>query len=235
MDKAALYDLIYRSKDYDHEAKLIDGLVRQYQPNATSLLDVACGTGSHLHYLKQHYQCKGVDIDPQMLERAKQKHPDVPFYEGDMLSLYLGERFDVVMCLFAAIGYVKTPANLQRAIKAMGQHVARRGVLIVEPWITPQNFRSGDKGITVVETPDVNVVRMNTSKRRIEDGHDISRLEMHYMIGDAEVIETFSETHELGLFSNEMYAQAFSAAGFELKLDHSGLAGRGLFVGVKQS
>lgn len=235
MNKAALYDLIYRSKDYDHEAKLIDGIVRQYQPNAASLLDVACGTGSHLRYLKQHYQCKGVDIDPDMLALAKQKHPDVPFYEGDMLSLYMGERFDVVMCLFAAIGYVKTPANLQRAVSTMGKHVARHGLLIVEPWLTPQNFRTGDKGLTVVETPDVNVVRMNTSKRRIEDGADISRLEMHYLIGDAEVVDTFSETHDLGLFSNEMYAQAFSAAGFELKLEHNGLAGRGLFVGVKQS
>jgi SAM-dependent methyltransferase len=237
MNSAQLYDLIYSGKDYASEAKIIDELIKRYQPNAQSLLDVACGTGNHLEYFKQDYQCKGIDLDPDILAEAKRKHPDVPFYEGDMQTLYMGERFDAVICLFSAIGYVQTRAGLNKAIKAMGQHVARRGVLIVEPWITPENFRRGDKGLTVVETDDVNIVRMNTSKRRVLDGSsengEISRLEMHYMVGTADSITTFSEVHDLGLFSNEMYAKAFQDAGFELQLDHNGLSGRGLFVGVK--
>lgn len=241
MNSAQLYDLIYSNKDYQSEAKTIDELIKRYQPSAQSLLDVACGTGNHLQYLKQDYQCKGVDLDPDILAEAKRKHPDVPFYEGDMQTLYMGERFDAVICLFSAIGYVQTRAGLAKAIKAMGQHVARRGVLIVEPWITPENFRRGDKGLTVVETDDVNIVRMNTSKRRVLEGSpdtdgtkdEVSRLEMHYMVGTADSITTFSEVHDLGLFSNELYAKAFQDAGFGLQLDHDGLSGRGLFVGVK--
>ncbi|MEM6429427.1 MAG: class I SAM-dependent methyltransferase, partial [Deinococcota bacterium] len=94
MNSAQLYDLIYSNKDYQSEAKIIDELIKRYQPSAQSLLDVACGTGNHLQYLKQDYQCKGVDLDPDILAEAKRKHPDVPFYEGDMQTLYMGERFD---------------------------------------------------------------------------------------------------------------------------------------------
>ena len=41
------YDLLYAEKDYDHEVQYVDGLIRQYLPNAASILDLGCGTGLH--------------------------------------------------------------------------------------------------------------------------------------------------------------------------------------------
>jgi len=51
--------------------------------------------------------------------------------------------FDMIMCLFSAIGMVKTYARLERALVCMGRHVRPGGVLIIEPWFTPDSWRAG--------------------------------------------------------------------------------------------
>ncbi len=50
---AELYDQFYeaRGKDYAAEASAVTDLVRSRYPHADSVLDVACGTGSHLEPL----------------------------------------------------------------------------------------------------------------------------------------------------------------------------------------
>jgi ubiquinone/menaquinone biosynthesis C-methylase UbiE len=49
---AHLYDLIYSFKDYGEEAQDLVSLIRERNPKAGSLLDVACGTGEHLRLLR---------------------------------------------------------------------------------------------------------------------------------------------------------------------------------------
>lgn len=62
-----LYDAIYLAvKDYADEAKRIAHLVKTIAPRATSLLDVACGTGEHARHLHDAhgYDVSGLDIEP---------------------------------------------------------------------------------------------------------------------------------------------------------------------------
>ena len=73
---------------------------------ARTLLDVACGTGRHLEYLRSSFETEGVDADDAMLDVARARLRDVPLSVGDMRDLDLGRRFDVVTCLFSAIGFV---------------------------------------------------------------------------------------------------------------------------------
>ncbi|MGH9810959.1 MAG: hypothetical protein ACRD9W_27565, partial [Terriglobia bacterium] len=47
---AAIYDLIYRDKDYAAEAEFVTSLISRFAPGVPSsirLLDLACGTGRH--------------------------------------------------------------------------------------------------------------------------------------------------------------------------------------------
>ncbi len=65
---APYYDAIYSGKDDEQEAQAVHRLIWKYrQSPGTVLLDVACGTGGHLVYLKQYYTVMGLDINPDRL------------------------------------------------------------------------------------------------------------------------------------------------------------------------
>src|SRR5262245_45239111 len=49
-EMSQVYDMVYigRGKDFAAEARVIADIVRTRRPDASSLLDVGCGTGQHL-------------------------------------------------------------------------------------------------------------------------------------------------------------------------------------------
>ena len=228
-ETADLYDLFYDWKDYAGEAARIRELAEARAPRARTLLDVACGTGRHLEHLRAWYEVEGVDLNDALLEVARRRLPDVPFGVADMRALDLGRRFDVVTCLFSSIGYVQTPEALRSAITAMGRHVAPGGVLIVEPWLTPETFDpTFPSRAIVVERPGLQGVRLNDSRI---DGR-LSVMDFHYLLGrPGQPIEHLVETHSLGLFTDAEHRAAFEAAGLTVEHDEAGLMGRGLWIG----
>lgn len=227
---ARLYDTFYSFKDYGAEAEKVDALIRERAPEARTLLDVACGTGKHLEELASRYEVEGLDLDPDLLSIARDRLPDVPLHEGDMTDFDLGRQFDAVTCLFSSVGYVKTTENLRGAVAAMARHVGPGGVLVVEPWITPDRWEHGRVSALFVDEPDLKAARMNVPE--VENG--ISIIEFHYLVATVDGVEHFTERHELGLFRHDEYVDAFRAARLEVEHDPEGLMGRGLYVGVKR-
>ena len=57
-----------------------------------------------------------------------------------MINFDLGRTYDVVTCLFSAIGIVGTYERLERAIWCMARHVRMGGALIIEPWFSPERW-----------------------------------------------------------------------------------------------
>lgn len=225
---AAFYDAVYSFKDYAQEAERVRAVIEQHaQRPCAELLDVACGTGAHLAFLRSHYRVEGLDLDPELLAVAGERNPDVRLHQADMRDFDLGHTFDAVVCLFSAIGYVRTKEGLQQAIGCMARHTRPGGLVLVEPWFTPEVFRTGGVHSLVVDRPDLKIARMNISA--VENG--LSILDFHYLIGTPEGIEYFTERHELGLFTHEDYMAAFRASGLDTQHDEEGLTGRGLYLG----
>jgi len=229
---AQYYDEIYASidKDYLAEANKAHKIIQKHkQSKGKSLLDVACGTGTHAALLSKYYQVEGLDIDPKMLSIARKKHPKITFHQGDMTGFDLSPQFDVIVCLFSSIGYVKTKSRLQKAIKTMNRHLVPGGVLVVEPWFTPKQWKPGRAFITQVDKPDLKIVRMSHSGQRGK----ISLIEFQYLIGTSKGIAHHTEIHQLGLFTHKEYMDAFKASGLGVTHDSKGLDGRGLYIGKK--
>jgi len=228
------YDDIYgvTGKDYAAEAGKIHEITQTYkQSRGTSLLDVACGTGWHISFLREQYSVEGVDINAGMLKVARQKYPGIRFSQGDMRSFDLRRQFDVVTCLFSAIGYMKTKADLRTAVNNMSRHLLPGGVLLVEPWFTPDQWHTGYVSVVRVDKPDVKIVRMSHSGKRGK----LSLINFQYLIGTAKGIEHIDEQHELGLFTHDEYLNAFTKAGLIVTHDAEGVYGRGLYIGTKPS
>ena len=226
------YDEIYGAmgKDYLAEAQTANKFIQKYKrSDGNTLLDVACGTGAHAGPLSKHYKVTGLDLDPRMLTIARKKYPAIRFHQGDMTSFDLGRQFDVIVCLFSSIGYVKTNAKLQKAIKTMSRHLFPGGVLLIEPWFTPEQWKGGRANALHVNKRDLKITRMSYSARK----GTISILEFQYLIGTPKGIEHSIERHELGLFTHEEYLEAFRSAGLKVLHNKKGLDGRGLYIGRK--
>jgi ubiquinone/menaquinone biosynthesis C-methylase UbiE len=230
---AQYYDEIYASidKDYAAEASKAHQFIQKYkQSKDKQLLDVACGTGFHASLLSKYYRVEGLDLDAKMLAVAKKKHPKIRFHHGDMTDFNLRKQFDVIVCLFSSIGYVRTKSRLRQAIKNMSKHLLPGGVLLIEPWFTPEQWNPGRAFMTQVNKPDLKIVRMSHSGQKGK----ISVLEFQYLIGTSKGIEHAVEIHELGLFTHKQYMDAFKAAGLTVTHNAKGLDGRGLYIGLKQ-
>jgi ubiquinone/menaquinone biosynthesis C-methylase UbiE len=229
---AHLYDKIYlsRGKNYAAEADSVRQIIQYHlKSGGNTLLDVACGTGLHTSYLREHFQAEGLDLDARMLEAARQKCPELKFHLGDMRDFDLGRQFDAITCLFSSIGYVKTLEGLNQAIANFTRHLKPGGVIVIEPWFTPDAWFPGKVHATFVDEPELKISRMNLSG---QEGN-LSNFVFHYLVGTPEGIEYFTERHELGLFTVDEYLSAFRACGLEVTRDPLWLNGRGLYVAIK--
>jgi ubiquinone/menaquinone biosynthesis C-methylase UbiE len=226
------YDDIYNAmgKDYAAEADKIREYIQKHKRSAgNSLLDVACGTGTHAGWLSKTYRVEGLDLNADMLKVARKKHPEIRFSRGDMRSFDLGRRFDIVTCLFSAIGYMRTQAELRKAVRIMCRHLLPGGVLLVEPWFSVEQWNVGRISIVQVDKPGLKIIRMSHGRRRGK----ISLLDFQYLIGTSRGMEHLAEHHEFGLFSHAEYMEAFTRAGLQTLHDPEGVFGRGLYIGVK--
>jgi len=231
---AQYYDDIYGAidKGYAVEANKLHAFIQKHKrAKGNTLLDVACGTGVHAGALSKHYKTEGLDLDNNMLKVARKKHPNIRFHQGDMIDFNLEYQFDVVTCLFSSIGYVKTKSNLRKTIKNMNKHLLPGGVLIVEPWFTPEQWPGGNVYTLIVEKPDMKIIRMSHSGRKGK----VSILEFQYLIGTPKGIEHQKEIHTLGLFTHEDHLEAFQSAGLKVIYNKKGVDGRGLYIGKKAS
>lgn len=230
---AAVYDAYYGARhDYADLAGRVRDIVAARVPGVEpTLLEVGCGTGAYLVYLRQWFAVEGVDLSAEMLGVARGKLPGVPLQEADMAEFDLGRRFGTVVCLFSSIGYVKRVPRLRRTIANLARHALPGGVVIVEPWFSPEVWEEGRVTADLTDHGGVKLARMLRSGRE----GNVSALDIHWLVSGPEsaAVEHFAERHELGLFTAREYREAFVAAGLEVEHDPVGLTGRGLFVGVR--
>ena len=134
------------------------------------------------------------------------------------------------MSLFSSIGYVRTPERLVLAVCNMARHVRPGGVLIVEPYFTPQAWkpRTRAPGANIVDDPEITIVRMVDWVREA----DVVKFTFHYLVGRQAASSISPSRTRMGLFSDDQHQAAFAAAGMAVMLDEEGLMGRGLYIGT---
>ncbi|NIM96472.1 MAG: methyltransferase domain-containing protein [Anaerolineales bacterium] len=228
-ETARYYDKIYAQKDYQTEVERVRAIVNErLHSDGVRLLDVACGTGHHIQYLKENFLVEGLDINEELLEIAQQQNPEVSFHQADMVDFDLGKKYEVLTCLFSSIGYVKTLDNLNKAVASMAHHLVPGGLLIIEPWFTPDAWKPGTVHAMLIDEPELKIARLNTS---FMEGR-LSYFDLHYLIATPQGTEHYVERHELGLFEVEETTSILARHGFDVTHDEEGFTGRGLYIAV---
>jgi SAM-dependent methyltransferase len=117
-----------RSRYYYRE---LERLCRFLIPEGSRVLEIGCGTGELLAAVKP--SCgTGIDLSPEMVKIAREKHPHLRFEVGDAEDLPGDETFDYVI-LSDLVGHL---FDVQRAFQEI-QKVCRRETRVI---ITYYNF-----------------------------------------------------------------------------------------------
>lgn len=136
---ARWYDALYADKPYGEEAAFIHELLGAPEGR---LLDVACGTGRHAAaFVALGYEATGIDLNGGLLEHARRSAPGSRFITADMRTLDLGETFDVVTCLFDAIGYPLSNAGVGGSLASIARHLRPGGRCAIEFLHAPAMLR----------------------------------------------------------------------------------------------
>ncbi len=223
---AHLYDLMYVRRDYTTTGEEIRALARAELPGAADLLDVGCGTGRHLEVLSRSYRGEGLDINPLMIAQTRGRCPDLPLHEADMRSFELDRSYDLITCLFSAIGHVETAAAMARSIERMAAHLRSPGLLVVEPWFTPETFWDGHLAANFQTESETKLAWMYRQRRE----ELLAILDIHYLVGGAGQPEYIKERQALGLFTQAEMTAALEGAGLEVEYRESEVWNRGLYV-----
>jgi SAM-dependent methyltransferase len=199
------YDAIYGEKDYEAEVVMIEEAFRLYgNGKVQTVLDLGCGTGNHAIPLAcRGYQVTGMDRSADMLARARRKTRSVKlpssvnppkYLRGDVRNFDLAKRFDVVLMMFAVLGYQITNDDVLASLQRVRSHLKPGGLFIFDVWYGPAvlSIRPGER-VKVIKAKDREIVRVASGSL------DIVRhlAEVRYRVWDMAGGRVLSETEEI--------------------------------------
>jgi SAM-dependent methyltransferase len=131
------YDLL--AKFYDRlmsdsslRSKQVMRCIERYDPTASSLLELGCGTGAVLYGLSAVGSLAGMDISPNMLDLARARLPGAEFIQGDISSFDLGRRFNVIVCTYDVLNHLAEFNRWVSCFACAGKHLTAGGLFIFD-------------------------------------------------------------------------------------------------------
>lgn len=142
---AASYDALTYDIPYDGILDFWELVCRRLHVPVSSVLDLACGTGSlSVRLAQKGYSVLGADISAQMLTVASQKAEGLenpPFFICQpMQKLRLAEPVDSVICCLDSINYLSKPADCRKTFRRVWEAL-RPGGLFLFDINTPYKLR----------------------------------------------------------------------------------------------
>ena len=183
--------------------RLVNTKLHQYMPEAKTLLELGCGTGSILQGLQYFYEVEGIDISPEMLKIAQQKLPAVTFNKADISNFTLNKRFDAVICVFDTINHLLDIKLWNNTFQAAAAHLSDEGVFLFDTLTTgrlraeskmptySENFLSGSLEITTTKINNYEVSNDIVFQENQPDGLiQVHEEELHEAAFPLEIVKT---------------------------------------------
>lgn len=143
----ANYDKLNSETDYEGWADFICALFQRHAAiPVTSVLDLACGTGSMTFALRRRgYDMTALDLSPEMLCCAREKADecgaaDVLWLCQDMRSFELYGTVSAVVCCLDGINHLTGAGDLDRCLSLVHNYLEPGGLFVFDV-NTPKKFR----------------------------------------------------------------------------------------------
>jgi SAM-dependent methyltransferase len=216
-NSSAYYDLLYNDKKYKDEAEYVSKQIKKYNQEAISILSLGCGTGKHdFELADRHYKVTGVDISPQMISiaNAKKGNRNIRFIQGDIGTVRIAEKFDVIISLFHVLCYQITDKDIDAAFKTAKYHLDNGGLFIFDVWHSPAvNKQQPIVRIKRMNNQDISVVRI---------AEPVIHQERHVVDVNYEILIENLEDHSLTRVNEVHSVRHFSSSEIILLAEKNG-------------
>ena len=206
------YNLFYEDKNYSDEVNYIVNLLNNFGLTNSNILEFGSGTGKHGNLLvKSGYKVHGIEISEEMVKMADQSN-GFSCEIGDICSLKLKEKFEVVLSLFHVFSYQTTNLNVKSVFENAAFHLKENGYFIFDAWYSPAvYFHRPTIRKKKVENKNFELVRIgqpsiNVNKNIVNVKYTISKIDKNNRSTE-KIIENHSMRHfslpELKYYGNE--------------------------------
>lgn len=207
---AEIYD---RDQSYFSQAtfRYLNRLLPQHGCAKGRALDLACGTGTLALLLAEDgWRVTGVDASADMLEKGRQKAPQVAFYQQDMRELAVPGPFELITCSYDSLNYILDTRDLWRIFERAGQHLVPGGCFYFDlNTLYSLEHVWGNK--TEAEDDEEIPYIWETSW---DPTHQHSILKATFFVRRGQLYEKFTETHTERAFSDAVVRGGLEQAGF---------------------
>jgi SAM-dependent methyltransferase len=217
------YDLIYKDKKYPEEAAYINKLIKKYNPDSKSILDLGCGTGTHANLLAEFgYDITGVDNSEEMLQAASNQikgnlKNNIKFMKGDIREIRLTKKFDNIVSLFHVFSYFVTNEDVKKAFATVKEHIKDDGFFIFDCWYGPAVLYDLPK-VRVKKMEDDNIKVVRIVEPEINANRNYVDVNYQIFIIDKKTndFKELKETHRMRFFFTPEIEEYLNSYGLKL-------------------
>jgi SAM-dependent methyltransferase len=139
----------------------------QFIDDRSSALDIGCGSsGRFIEVLLKHgFIPAGVDVSPEMISLARQRHPHVTFYAEDICTWQLTQKYDLISAWDST--FHLPLAEQEPVLKKMCEGLNPKGVVLFTcgGGVAPGEISGGFEG----ETFDYSTLGVNEFLRLVSE------------------------------------------------------------------
>ena len=210
---AKYYDLIFSSKDYKNEASFIEKIVKRRNPQSKSILDIGCGTGTHLNLLREKFNIlHGVDLSPEIIKEAKRKSSKITYSIGKMANFNLKRKFDVLISLYSVFNYNLSIEEAKKTLINFRRHLKPNGLIILALY-TPTNTEK-QISLHMGKKAGVEVVKINEFST--DEKTNIQTSNFLVLLKDRNGVDFFTEpNHKYKIYNVDEFTYLMKKAGFK--------------------
>jgi SAM-dependent methyltransferase len=181
------------------------------------MLHLGCGAGRHDYHFKKHFTVTGVDLSEGMLDLAKTINPEITYIKGDMRTVNVNEKYDVVI-IPDSVAYMTTLEDLKATVKNASAHMNPDGIMLIVAH-TREEFRNNNFAYTG-EKDNVHITLLENNHIVSDSTYEAAFIYLIRRDGD---LSTSCEVHTLGVFSYGEWMHIFEECQVkveETNLDH---------------
>lgn len=216
---AKWWPLLSPPADYAEEAESFLTMMDLAPGERPTLLELGSGGGNLASHLKRHLRVTLSDVSPAMLEVSRTLNPELEHVEGDMRTLRLGRRFEVVL-IHDAIMYCASLPDLRAAVTTAAVHCQAGGLIIVAPDCVRESFKA-ETSTGGEDAPDGRGLRYLEWSWDPDPADDSFEVAYAIVTRDADgQTRVELDHHREGLFGEDDWLRVFRDAGLDPRVLH---------------